>query len=170
MIKGNYLLFMAKVWILCLPSVCRCFPLRAFVFCFTSAHVLLHERTCFASRALVNSKKVYTFFAFGVHLFWISCTPFCGKVYTFLYYRMLVRQFTSARVTVYDRTLGCLLFYNHFNTEKVFIYLFDKPFHRVCRWHMERTLSASVRMALLNSVMPSAFSVNGIIKHFCEMW
>ena len=52
--------------------------------------------------------------------------------------------------------------FSSINTEKVFIYLFYKPFHKACLWHMERTLSVGVRMALLNSVMPMAFSVNGI--------
>ena len=35
----------------------------------STAHVLPDDRSCFPSRPLVNYKKVYTFFAFGVHLF-----------------------------------------------------------------------------------------------------
>ncbi len=67
------------------------------MFSFMSARVLLYEHSCFAFRVLVNYKKVYTFFAFGVHLSGISCTPFSRKVYTFLYYRPHDLTFTSAR-------------------------------------------------------------------------
>ena len=96
-----------------LGKVCSCFPSQPLMFSLTTAHVFLHDRSCFPSRPLMFSfttahkhKKVYTFSAFGVHLFRITCTPFCRKVYTFFNYRPLDSAFTSARRTIYHRSSG----------------------------------------------------------------